>query len=565
MAPVATAEARSALHCNKGNCCRTTYVPQNRFLSFRPDHLITQATQPGFSGFFWTTYRFQQSHDAAALACCIAGGNSLLFQGAQVEQRTRGSLLADQFGLPLNFNSSLSIAPRITTQTIDFGTELRHSCFPHWYLQVLAPVEMTWFLLRQQEYAHVPAQELQTSFPPGYYENTGSGSLPPYTTIQQALSTSDGFHVLGRWEFCGRFKCGLANLEGRIGCDFITTQRGHLGSYFLAQVPTGTRLEPEFFFNAVVGNGQYWKVGGGVTGHYQFISSDNDSLIGYFEGNVGTLFSGKQHRMFDYTGKGCLSRYMLQKGAYLSVNYTVTGDELATRQLSATIAAEGEAKIELLYNRNAWQIKGGYNIYGRSAESLRINPMPICAFAEIHTPWSFKGCAGDAYFSYPTELEDGVEVITGQPTEAFLNATQSKATITSCAAVDNAEQLYQPATQAQPGLIGVNYTYNLNNETADTIPVGTPVTQVVPYAAYASNPPKQFEGVDTLVLDKQSAAMPSLLSHTIYAELAYQCDWSSWCDWQPLFKLGGEYEFRQPGFCCTLAQWGVWFGGSIAF
>ena len=65
-------------------------------------------------------------------------------------------------------------------------------------------------------------------------------------------------------------------------------------------------------FDAVVGNGKHWELGGGLTAHYTFWrdDSENKTFGFYLDANITTLFKAREQRTFDLKGKPN-SRYLL--------------------------------------------------------------------------------------------------------------------------------------------------------------------------------------------------------------------------------------------------------------
>jgi hypothetical protein len=564
----------SCTSCKPGNRCKPTYIPQNRFLSHRPEYLPKPFIKNGLQGDMFALYKYQQSFDDESLASCLLGKQKLVFQGSTYPNRSADAFLADQIGLPSNFSGSLQVTPSIHNKLIDIGWFLRSNRFPQWHIELYTPVQITTWHLLAHENDDVPLSALEKSYPPGYFDIT---STPvPHTTIKDALKGELpwGLNIFpwsfGRWRFEPQTAAALANLEGRLAYDLIISDTGHLGAYALVQAPTGNGVYGHYFFAPVCGNGKHWKMGGGVTAHYDLLRSDSYELLLYFEANAGHLFMHEQLRSFDFTTKDCcLSRLLLLKvldNSATSLIEESQGNLFSTRYANVTIACEGEAKLEVAYKQNGFKLAAGYNLYGRSKEEIVIQPDITCGFLNYLPPneqVGFAGCSGVVAYMYPTALENGIEVITSTASYPYLlTSTQNSVSCSQCGMVDNPQQLYQPATQEQPGLIGINYTYNLNGETADTIPAGTPVTQVVPYAAYTSNPPTTFASDDVTQLDAAGGGMPALLSHTLFATLTYTFEKHSHT---PMLMIGGEGEFRQKGFCCTLSQWGLWCGGGCSF
>jgi hypothetical protein len=516
------------------------------------------------SGDFFVSYTYQRSFDNDRLAQCLFGSSTLHFQGSTATNRLDTSLLS-QVGLPRNFDGYITFRPQLQTQTIDLNLELRSGRFDGWYMQLLAPIQHVNWNLNACETDLVPVDDLEMDYPAGYFGE--EAVTVPNTTIKQALAGTATFGDMnqpwkyGKFCFDSRTETGLANLEARLGWDFYRCDNYHIGAYALVQGPTGTSVHADYFFSPIVGEGKHWKLGGGVTAHYEFWACEDKSLLGYFEGNAGHMFKKTQKRSFEFANHGCcMSRYVLLKEFDVDNNFTgneINAINFATRNAQVTIGAEGEFKAELLYRQGCWKAGLGYNFYGRSHEEVCINPSPLTSIDSTKR-YGFKGCSGDYYYEYATQLADDVEVTTdAAPTAQLLNATQSGSSMCMCGVSDDASPIHTAATADVEGSVGVSYR---QENGAPNVTAGTAVSDLA--IADASNPPFTFAADDTGVLNPNSGAMPALLSHTVYAHISYQPDI---CGWQPEFIFGGEGEFRQSDRCCSLSQWGVWVAGQLGF
>jgi hypothetical protein len=534
--------------------------------------LLPKEVDACISGDFYVSYTFQQSFNNAKLAQCLVGSDVLTFQGSAVENRSETALLADQFGLPTNFDGSLALDPRVQSSIIDFNLMLRSDRFNNWWVQILAPVEVTSWELRACETDNVAAEDLNTEYAVGYM---GGGAVAVgANTIKEALSYgfSEGYladsdlsnnqvATFGSWQFCKQNKSALANLEARLGWDFWRCDNYHVGAYALVQAPTGSQVNAKNFFAPVVGGGQHWKLGGGVTAHYELWNCDDEqSLMAYFEGNVGHMFNRTQTRSFEFADHGCcLNRYSLLKmyNGTDAEGHFINGIDFATRQADVKIGAEGELKAELMYRHGNWKAGLGYGFYGRSHEEVCIKSTPLCNL-NADVAYGFKGTTGDAFVVYPIAEADDVWSVSGASTETITNnASQSTFSICSAPASSAVDTPFEELDETTGGTVAVDYTQNGG---ADQVAEGTAVTELS--VGYSSTEPVTFAADDVSVLNAESGAMPALLSHTVYGHVSYQADI---CGYQPEFTLGGEGEFRQSDRCCTLSRWGVWVGGQIGF
>ena len=72
-------------------------------------------------GAFYLAYEFQRTFKSERLANALFGTNTLCFPGSLVPNRSGTALLADNFGLPSDFQGSVSFCPRMQNHIVDFG------------------------------------------------------------------------------------------------------------------------------------------------------------------------------------------------------------------------------------------------------------------------------------------------------------------------------------------------------------------------------------------------------------------------------------------------------------
>jgi len=146
-----------------GNCCptapavggscapiRTTWVPitvgQNLYTQYHkllfPEGFEEYQAYDDCNACSWATdfsvtYRFIQTRNSAQIAQALWGGNTLLFQGADVQSRDNNALVAEYYGMGPDTNGSISLCPRLRNQVIDFQLAVSGAKF---WAQVNLPV-----------------------------------------------------------------------------------------------------------------------------------------------------------------------------------------------------------------------------------------------------------------------------------------------------------------------------------------------------------------------------------------------------------------------------------------
>ncbi|MDZ4099053.1 MAG: hypothetical protein U1E13_10200, partial [Methylophilaceae bacterium] len=175
---------------------------------------------------------------------------------------------------------------------------------------------------------------------------------------------------------CSKRATGLSDIQADLGWNY-SWENYHIGFFLRAVAPTGTRPNGEYLFEPIIGNGKHWELGGGLTGHaIMWESQDQERTLGlYVDANLTHMFKNHQQRVFDITGYGPLSRYMLLFKQPLNAPYTLSPAANLTRQnvnVSVGVHADVVAMITYASYNTTWDI--GYNFWGRSCEKICLNP-----------------------------------------------------------------------------------------------------------------------------------------------------------------------------------------------
>ena len=368
--------------------------------------------------------------------------------GSAVPNRAPTDLLADYFGLPRDFQSFTTIDPRIDNFLLDFNFYLGLDGWVNGlYFRVHGPYTHTRWGFNADETINsdtygavpgtigyfqgyfssneVPAANLNRSF----LEYT-SGSTPiinnDYAAYGESYCETYGpcsslgnitWHPLccSKILECGTLsRNGFAELRFVLGYNFLNNRDGnyHLGVGLYAAAPTGSRIgegnQGRYLMEPIIGNGKHWELGAQITAHHIWWRSyDDENSFGiYFEANITHLFSACQTRCFDLCSAGNNSRYIIAQRLasnstmYPTLNSTVDPQGLAfaneyapvanitRRNVTSSIAAQGDIAFALAYQVRDFRWDLGYNFWGRSCEKLCIQKDP-CA-ATLGT-WALKG------------------------------------------------------------------------------------------------------------------------------------------------------------------------------
>ncbi len=258
-------------------------------------------------GGFELLFQYQRSFDASNLARGLFGTNVLNFAGSAVVGAATNALLADNFGLSSNFVGSIALKPVIQSFNLGFDWFIG---LDEWarglYLQIdgnfeaqKRELQSNCSYITSTTYGNIP-------FPAGYMSSTSTAPISPITDIPTALGLQGTFGdkktagTFGRFDFCDRTESGFAGLSVNLGYDFVRCDNYFLGAFFRVVAPTGSKVHPEYVFNPIVGNGQGWEVGAGISSRWEmWNNNDCQKLTAMLDGYVVSILKHRSLRTFD--------------------------------------------------------------------------------------------------------------------------------------------------------------------------------------------------------------------------------------------------------------------------
>lgn len=605
-----------------------------------------------FRGDFSAEYRYQQSRKSCDIATSLFGRSTLHFQGSTVKAGANNdvnSLLADNFGLSPAEDNYINFAPKIKYNIVDF--ELYLGLDQLWeglFFQLNLPLAHGKFDLRPGA-GSAPAAAAVAGTVNGTCNNSCSsnnncnstcstGNLPtpattpfnagcmntfaapgatalnqaqiaaltvaPATAYCGANGALSGNFLFGdmqtKW-VAGSFCCNtdktkLASVNMILGYNFYECADYNFGVFLRAAAPTGTEdncCTVRNVFSTQIGD-NHWKLGGGITGHYELYNCDDEHMVNvYFEGYLEHLFSRCQVRSFDWTGKGCLSRYMLLKefnpasvpaNQYFSAaagntngSGLINGINYTTRRINTKIDVQGEGQIEFVYTNSCGFSGGlGWNIYGRSSEKGCSIGTP-CDATIGSRAFGFKGCADVEGLCFAIGTANAVTTISNPLvlSATATASTQSNATITNACSA-NTTDLVSAVTPSATLATNTTVCLSTCSGLAATIVAGQTVAPVAGSTttvtinavvepllltsgiAAAPNPTL----VSTALLNINSGLLDSYLSNKVFGHVDYE--WTD-CDWTPKVYVGGEVEFASHAKRGAMNAWGVYAGAGVSF
>jgi len=547
-------------------CCRTTFVPRSqddniaRYL--RRDQLSVEENNACYTMLVMPSY--EHSLRSKKISEHFFGTSCLKFSGSRVENRGVHDLLADYFGLPADFESTVQFRPRIQNLSVDIAG----SCNLSWLYEGL------FFKLRSQ-FVHTRwnmrmCEQVKTKgeqFHIAGYLSGGNLRLERTQLPRDVVTVLKGGTTFGDMQdplqfgkICGtQTKTEVANIKAELVYNLTRNDDYFVAINFFLGVPTGSRITAEYLFEPIVGNGHCWELGGGFSGTYQAWNSDDKkqycSLFGHLQ--LSHLFASHQRRSFDLKN-GCLSRYMLlttldkthddilkvPQGVSPALQYTghlFHAINKTTFDCKVGVAIKADFLIGATYLYHDWSFDVGYNLWIKSSEKLKCRQ---------RLQSGKYGIKGDAQL-YGFFVHDGIGGASEIPVS--LNSTQSKATIYSGQGDLNTD--FTNANDDNPAIAYENATTDpLQVPTAaDSVALSIPVNDV-----NGSNPPILLTDSD---IDNCSALTATVSSSSLFTRVSYIFKERE--DWVPYFSGGLLCELSHSKG--TYSRIGLWLEGGFLY
>ncbi len=314
--------------------------------------------------------------------------------------------------------------------------------------------------------------------------------------------------AFGKIKMNGMSKTGVADVEFKVGYEWIQEEPFHLESYLGILIPTGNKPNAQFLFEPIIGHGHHWGIMLGNSLGIEIWSNEakERSLRMEYASHTQYLFRNTQCRSVDLVCKPWsryLSLYINEEQATTARTYEGSvgnlenavqsqGINILTIPLKVRPGFSHNMTTAAVFNSGGWQLEGGYNLYCRQSECIKL----AC-------PWQ----EGPAI----KHLEGG-------------GRTNPVRDITGNARLENISFNSTPGTGNRINL--GDYKYNLIKEKD---------------------------------LDLVSASSPTVITHTIYVAGAYRFDDY---DYPMFLNAGGSYEFNKSNNA-GVERWTIW--GKIGF
>lgn len=501
------------------------------------------------------THTFNNSH----LVEQIFGSECFTVTGSAVPYRKPSDLLADYFELPRDYEGTMRVSPYISQFIGDFNWFVGLDRIAKGlFFIVHFPVVSSKWDVGFEECVSVSGT---MGYPAGYY----SDSTIPRTSLLRNMRQYLGHDkTVGDVEdpllyqkvigLTGRnVESGLSDVQGALGYDFARGEGYHVGLEVRAYAPAGNRPSPQYIFNAVVGNGHHWELGGGFTSHCRIWHDGIHSILFYLDANVTHLFKSGSKRSFNLASNCVGSRYMMLEeiakgsdGLFVYGDYPATdqyvrrlapGPNVTTLEVQTSFAVQGDIALKFAFYRNNMSVDVGYNFWGRSQEKMH------CFSSFEQNRYVLKGDAQiygfEGYSSY-------------YPQAIPLSVSQRCATIFAG----------QGAGNFQPGLEFTNanadnptQAFGANGDMLVQLESNDAATLVIPQEPVMTSQPPIFLSCGDL--DVNSVLVPTSLTSKVFLHVS-----NTWRTktLDPFFGIGAEVEWAHGSGVDRggISQWGIW-------
>ncbi len=244
----------------------------------------------------------------------LCGDDALLIQGSGLTDRNEKALLADYFYLPTDFESIVTIKPRIQSFLVDFNFFMGFDagCINNLYFWVQAPITWTKWSLGFDERVinpgvnnhaegyftpnRIPRDQLLNNFSEFAQGAAPEGGVLVQTADKNGAPTQ--FITTLQGLDCGRMCPGsesrtrISEVRFALGWNFLMCDYYHIGAGIEVSAPTGNKVISDLLFAPQNGNDHHWELGAEITAHYSFChSEDEESFNGfYLDANITHMF-----------------------------------------------------------------------------------------------------------------------------------------------------------------------------------------------------------------------------------------------------------------------------------
>ena len=414
---------------------------------------------PRWYGTFSVTPEYGQAFKTRRIAEYFFGFDTIKLSGSLIQNRADNDVLADNFGLSPQFESIVTMIPRVRTTQVHFNW---WTGFRDFYFTMHAPLVSTTYGITLNEAIIQTGQE--TPFPAGYM---AADAIPaPFTSFTNAIKGVRPFGNVTTGLLFGRIDCPrtitkFSDIQVALGWNFVNREETCWGINVRASAPTGNRSTAEFLFEPMVGNGKHWEVGAGLCGKILIFEVDGYEQVAHIllNANITTLLASCQQRSFDFCQNGFGSRYMLLKEFSNGLHNGILHPAINKTTLPCRVSADAQFDLMALFG---YQCKGlgidlGYNLWMRTHEKITLTGrIP-------ERTYGIKGIQNtiDPMTTVPDSNTQSTGNLHGNnlsPMEQMLTADRSPLFISNCDL--DLESGASPFALTHKLFLHVNYTWN---------------------------------------------------------------------------------------------------------
>jgi hypothetical protein len=182
-------------------------------------------------------------------------------------------------------------------------------------------------------------------------------------------------------------KTRLADIELKLGYEWVNTECCGIESWVGVLIPTGNRPTAEFMFEPIVGHNKHWGLMCGNSAYFRVWENDCWTVTAYADLSSKYLFSRTERRSFDLKYRPW-SRYLeiynnveqAQQAAALvgtnpdaAIYLASPGINFFTQDLKVKPRFSHTMNLALAAEHNCWDLEAGYNLFAREAECVSLD------------------------------------------------------------------------------------------------------------------------------------------------------------------------------------------------
>lgn len=168
---------------------------------------------------------------------------------------------------------------------------------------------------------------------------------------------------------------GIADIDIHVGYEFLDKETYHACIDLGLTIPTGNDNKGEHVFEAIYGNGQHFGLGAGL-GFGARIWGDHHHNLNLNAGlQYRYLFQAAEKRTLGLKSGSTVTpfgQYQALKAATGEFKDQVAAANVTTLNVNVTPGSQLDGIVSLAYNNGGFLVDGGYNLYFREEESLKL-------------------------------------------------------------------------------------------------------------------------------------------------------------------------------------------------